>query len=182
MSRRAPSSCTATLPARVSDAARLLAELRLALPANEHTIAETLIASLDERGYLTAAPHAIAGWLDVEPARVEHVLAELQSTGPAGIGARDLRECLLLQLKRLKGEHELVRATVDGHLQALAAGRYGAVARALGVKREEILHVRDFIRRTLRPSPGFAGAQDAQVLPRLRMRSSKIVPMACGYV
>jgi RNA polymerase sigma-54 factor len=156
---------TAALPAPISDAARLLAELRLTLPASEHAIAETVIASLDERGYLTAAPHRIADWLEVEPARVEHVLVELQCTGPPGIGARDLRECLLLQLQRLDGDYALVRATVDAHLPALAAGRYGAVARTLGVEREEILHVRDFIRQTLRPSPSFAGEQDAQVCP-----------------
>jgi RNA polymerase sigma-54 factor len=163
--RREPSGAvelTAALPAQVSDAARLLTELRLALPASEHTIAETVIASLDERGYLTAAPRAIAEWLKVDAARVEHVLAELQSTGPAGLGARDLRECLLLQLQRLDGDHALARATVEGHLQALAAGRYGGVARALGVKREEIVRVRDFIRETLRPSPGFEAAHDAR--------------------
>ncbi len=154
---------TAALPAQVSDAARLLAELRLALAASEHTIAETLIASLDERGYLTAAPQRIAGWLEVEPARVERVLGELQSSGPAGIGARDLRECLLLQLQRLDGEHALARATVDAHLQELAAGRYGAIARALGVEREEIVRVRDFIRTALSPSPGFDGAHDAHL-------------------
>lgn len=155
----------ATLAERISDAARLLAELRLALPASEHTVAETVIACLDDRGYLTAAPDAIAGWLGVDPARVEHVLAELRSTGPAGIGARDLRECLLLQLDRLDGEHKLARAVISGHLQELAAGRYGAVARALAVERDEIVRMRDFIRQTLRPTPGFAGGHSAAVRP-----------------
>jgi RNA polymerase sigma-54 factor len=157
----------ATVAERTSDAHRLLAELRLALPAGEHSIAETLVASLDERGYLTAAPHTIAGWLGVDPARVESVLAELCATGPAGIAAHDLRKCLLLQLDRCEGAHELARAVVSEHLHALAAGRYGAVARALGVEREEILRVRDFIRGTLRPTPGFAGADGAALCPAL---------------
>jgi RNA polymerase sigma-54 factor len=148
----------ATLAERTSDAAGLLAELRLALSGTEHSIAETVVASLDDRGYLTAAPDVIASWLSVDSTRVERVLAELRTTGPAGIAARDLRECLLLQLDRQGEAHELPRAVISEHLQALAAGRYGAVAQALGVEREEIVRVRDFIRQTLRPTPGFAGA------------------------
>jgi RNA polymerase sigma-54 factor len=151
----------ANVAERPSDAHRLLAELRLALPAGEHSIAEALVASLDERGYLTAAPHIVAGWLGIDPARVESVLGELCATGPAGIAAHDLRKCLLLQLDRCEAAHELARAVVSEHLHALAAGRYGAVARALGVEREEVLHVRDFIRSTLRPTPCFVGAYSA---------------------
>jgi RNA polymerase sigma-54 factor len=148
-----------------SDSERLLAELRLTLPAEDHSIAETLAASLDDRGYLTAAPDVIAGWLGVDPARVERVLAELRAMGPAGIAARDLRECLLLQLDRCREAHDLASAVISEHLQALAAGRYGAVARALGAQREEIVGVRDFIRQALRPTPGFLGAQAAGVRP-----------------
>lgn len=148
-----------------SDASRLLAELRLALPADEHAIAEVAVASLDDRGYLTAAPEAIAGWLSVDPGRVERVLAVLHATGPAGIAARDLRECLLLQLDRASQPHRLARPVISEHLQALAAGRYGAVARALGVEREEIVRVRDFIRRALRPSPAFAHGAPASASP-----------------
>jgi RNA polymerase sigma-54 factor len=99
----------------------------------------------------------------VGPERVERVLAELRVTGPSGIAARDLRECLLLQLDRGECAHDLVRAIVSEHLEALAAGRYGAIARALGVKREEIVAARDFIRQTLRPTPGFAGGHAAEV-------------------
>lgn len=157
---------------RTSDAHRLLAELRLALPADEHSIAEALVASLDERGYLTAAPHIVAGWLGVDPARVERVLGELCATGPAGIAAHDLRKCLLLQLDRREQEldrreaaHDLARALVSEHLHALAAGRYGAVARALGVEREEVLRARDFIRSALRPTPDFAGAEGSMLCP-----------------
>ncbi len=153
---------TASLPAPVSDTGVLLAELRLALPASEHSIAEAVVASLDDRGYLTAAPAAVAGWLGVDLGRVERVLAELRSIGPAGIGARDLRECLLLQLDRLASGHELVRAVVSDHLEDLAAGRYGAVARAVGAEREEIVQVRDFIRQTLRPTPGLSGTQSVE--------------------
>jgi RNA polymerase sigma-54 factor len=165
--RPAAAELVADLAEGTSDAARLLAELRLALPESEHSVAETVIASLDGRGYLTAATDAMAGWLGVDRERVERVLAELRATGPAGIAARDLGECLLLQLDRLAGEHELARATIAGHLQSLAAGRYGAVARALGVEREEIVRVRDFIRRELRPTPGFSGAHGVAASPLL---------------
>jgi RNA polymerase sigma-54 factor len=151
----------AKLAEQVSEASRLLADLRLALPASEHQIAETLVGSLDDRGYLTAPTDAIAGWLGVKPAHVERVLAELRQTGPAGTGARDLRECLLLQLDRLAAhsrpaddELVLVRRVVAEHLPELAGGRFTAIAEALGVRREDVLRARELIRRRLRPSPG----------------------------
>lgn len=154
-----------------SDADRLLAELKLELAPGDHRLAEVLVASLDDHGYITAEPGAIAQWLGVEPNRVRHALDQLQRIGPAGVGARDLRHCLLLQLERLQLERlprrsdpltatvELAAAVVRDHLQALGSGRYSAIARALGVTRERVVEVRDLIREQLRPFPCYDGTR-----------------------
>ena len=56
----------------------------------------------------------------------------LQSLEPAGVGARSLEECLLLQLRRLPGEHTVAQAICQGHLEELSKEHYGALARRLG--------------------------------------------------
>ena len=142
--------------ARESDADRLLAELRLACSPFEHPIAEHLVASLDDRGYLDAEPGEIAATLGVEPARVDRVLAELRSLGPPGIAARDLSQCLTLQLDRQGVADPVVREVIGSYLASLAAGRYAEIAAALGVSRHEVLRARTYIRTRLRPSPAFS--------------------------
>ena len=139
-----------------SDASRLLAEIRLALPAQEHALAELMVGSLDERGFVTEGVLDFAQRFAVDPGRVEAVLAEIRSAGPAGVGAGCLRECLLLQLDRLDCPHPLARQMIDEHLEDMAAGRYGSIARALGVSRDDVVAARDFIRARLRPTSGYS--------------------------
>jgi RNA polymerase sigma-54 factor len=158
--RAAPVAATAVRDleptARESDADRLLTELRLACSASEHPIAEHLVASLDDRGYLDAEPGEIAATLGVEPARVDRVLAELRSLGPPGIAARDLSQCLTLQLDRQGVADPVVREVIGSYLPSLAAGRYAEIAAALGVSRHDVLRARTYIRTRLRPSPAFS--------------------------
>lgn len=141
---------------RPSDADRLLSELRLMTPAADHAVAEYLVASLDERGYLDSDPGEIADELGVTRRRVDRVLTTLRACGPPGIAARDLRDCLRLQLDRRGVAEPVLRGVIESHLPALAAGRYGAIAIALGVSRSDVVGARDYIRAHLRPSPGFA--------------------------
>ena len=143
---------------RPSDADRLLSELRLMTAPRDHRVAEYLVASLDERGYLDGDPDEIADELGVTRRRVDRVLATLRECGPPGIAARDLRECLRLQLDRRGVDEPVLRGVIESHLPALAAGRYGAIALALGVSRGDVVGARDYIRAHLRPSPGFAAS------------------------
>ena len=70
------------------------------LDEEEIMIAEEIIGSLDENGFLTGTPiENIAYKLSVEPEKAEKVLKQIQTLGPAGIAARDLQECMLIQLK-----------------------------------------------------------------------------------
>jgi RNA polymerase sigma-54 factor len=76
----------------------------------------------------------------------------LQSFDPVGIGAEDLRECLIIQLERLGKKHSLAHRLVEQHLEDLAHKRYPIMARRLGVPIEQVSRAADFI-GTLDPRP-----------------------------
>src|SRR4029079_11242002 len=82
----------------------LLRDLHASLATEDHFIGEYLIGSLDERGFLDTTVDEVAGTLSVTAERVEAVLQQLQDVAPVGVGARDVPECLLLQLRRLATE------------------------------------------------------------------------------
>lgn len=137
---------------------RLMADLRTILDVSEIFIAEFLIGSLDERGFLSIDVPEVARRLGTDDARVAHVLQELQHIGPAGIGARDLRECLLLQLDYMVQENDqeeppYVRAILQDYLTELGEHKYGYIAQKLGTTSEAISAARDFIKSHLNPYP-----------------------------
>lgn len=134
----------------------LLGELAAVLAAEDMPIAEYLVGELDERGFLETPLDLVARSLDLPLARVEGVLAALQSVGPLGLGARSVEECLSIQLDRWEAlgvAQPLARLLVAEHLEALGRGQYGQLARRLGVSHEEVIAARDFIRGHLRPYP-----------------------------
>jgi len=91
----------ARLPMGQTLAEVLLQQLEALIPADDAPIAEQLVGNLNERGYLEISVQEIAEHLVVPVERVEYILSQLQTLEPLGIGARDLRECLLIQLKAL---------------------------------------------------------------------------------
>lgn len=103
-------------------------------------IAETVVGYLSDAGYLTATIEEIAVINNFDWEDVEECLDVIQSLDPAGVGARDLRECLLIQLHRHKKVGSLEYRIVDKHLDALARRRFPEMARALGVSVQEIQH------------------------------------------
>ncbi len=156
-------------------AATLLRDVAPVVRGADRPIVEYLVASLDERGFLATTVEEVAGALAVAPDRAAGVLRLLQEAAPAGVGARDLRECLLLQLDRLAEDprRELARRLVDAYLPSLAGGLYAELARRLGVDRADILGARDFIRSRLTPHP-WAGAAAAAppLVPDVCVRES----------
>ncbi len=135
----------------------LLRLLRLSLPDADAPIAEYLIGSLDSHGFLPAAiVDDAAEALRRDRAHVRHALAALQRLDPPGIGARGARECLLIQLFRLReaGQpHPLAETLVRDHLHALAFRHFREVAHALGVMPKKIEIEWAFIRAQLYPFP-----------------------------
>ncbi len=137
---------------------QLLSDLIVSLPHEDHFVAEYLVGSLDEQGFLGCTIEAAARELDVDAERVERVLRVLQRTGPVGVGARNLRECLLMQLADIKEKGQLdiaphVERIIADHLTELGEHKYTVIAQHLGIGYESVVAVRDFIKRHMQPRP-----------------------------
>lgn len=139
----------------------LMNQLTLAgLEGTDYQIAELLIGSINDEGYLTTSLEELAGTTGFDVAEMERVLEIVQEFDPIGIGARDLRECLLLQLRRLGKEDSIAATIVDTRLDDLGARRFSEIARALKAPIEEIQEAARLI-ATLEPKPGRSFAADA---------------------
>ena len=149
----------------------VLRDLRLVVAGRDCPVAEAVVASLDGRGYLTARPPELAHSTHFDLTAVERVVRILRETGPAGVGAYDLRDSLLLQIDRLAARgvtHPVARAVVADHLGALARGATASIARRLGVPAADVSDAREFIRRELLPRPdtrGEPGHTDRDIVP-----------------
>jgi RNA polymerase sigma-54 factor len=139
------------------DTHALLRAVRIEIDAADGPIAERLIDSLDEHGFLDRSCAQLAAELGVDEVVVERVLAVVRGVGPPGVGARGVAECLLLQLDALGVRDELARAVIADHLHALARGHFSSIAQAVGTSRARIQLVLDLIRERLRPYPAFDG-------------------------
>jgi RNA polymerase sigma-54 factor len=134
----------------------LLRDLHVALPPEDHVIADFLVGSLTPQGFLDGTVDEVAATVGAEPERVERVLKLLQELGPPGVGARDVQECLLLQLERLDHGEEpppALRDIIASHWLDLGEHRYGAIAQTLSISYEDVVAARDFLRDHLRPYP-----------------------------
>ena len=139
----------------------LLSQLNLiTLSVADKAIAIALIDAINDDGYLTLSLDEIRATLssdlDTEPEEIEAVLHLIQTLEPAGVGARDLAECLNLQLAQLEpGTPWLAEALtlVNQHIQLLAVHDYKQLMKHMRVNREELEHVIGLI-QSLRPRPG----------------------------
>jgi RNA polymerase sigma-54 factor len=123
-------------------------------------IGVTLIDCINDQGYLEESIEEIVASFDpeleIEADEVEAVLHRLQHFEPAGIGARDLRECLLLQLRQLPADTrwlEEAKLLVGNHLELLGNRDYSQLMRRMKLKEDELREVIALIQR-LNPRPG----------------------------
>ncbi len=121
--------------------------------------AEFLIGCLDDRGYLCCLVDEAAADLGIPPDQAESALRLIQTLDPPGVGARDLRECLLLQLAASGREGGLAWRIVNGHLPDLVARRHVELSRRLGTPLRDVCAAVGEIRR-LHPHPGRLVAAD----------------------
>lgn len=112
-----------------------------------------LIGCIDDNGYLRSSVAEAAAILNVKEDVVERALAVIQTFDPEGVGARDLRECLVLQIEIRNIGNALVGAIVADYLGEVARGRYKVIADKLGVEPHDIQQAVDIIRK-LNPKPG----------------------------
>ncbi len=129
--------------------------------------ADKVIYNLDVNGYLPLPleelvdPDGPANQLDV----LRQALAIVQGMDPAGVGARDLRECLLLQIRADSPRARTLRRLVADHLEDLAANRLPLIERKTGLSIEEIESLREEL-HGLRPKPG--AAFTAPIVPAVK--------------
>ncbi len=119
----------------------------------EKEIGSIIIGNLDKDGYLDASVEEIAEMAVAGVEVVESVLARVQMLDPVGVGARDLRECLLVQAKNLNLQDDLVIQIIENHLHFLESKNYAGLVRAVKRKPEEVKEAIDIILR-LDPRPG----------------------------
>jgi len=145
----------------------LIWQLRLSkITERESTIGLHIIQNLDENGYLVLSQEDICNATESQPEEVETVLRRIQFFDPVGVAARDLRECLLIQLENLKLSDSLAVKIVDKYLSFLESKRYERLAKELGVTIDEIAEASHLI-ATLEPKPsrGFEQDEVRTVLP-----------------
>jgi RNA polymerase sigma-54 factor len=122
-------------------------------PERIRYIAEYLIGNIDDHGYLQTSLEDVARWLGTAGPEAEEALKLVQTFDPAGVGARTLEECLLIQVDQLSSKDALARRIIESHLMDLAKGKLSRMAQTLGVSVQEIQRAVDFI-KTLDPKPG----------------------------
>ncbi|HEX6739561.1 MAG TPA: RNA polymerase factor sigma-54 [Vicinamibacteria bacterium] len=116
-------------------------------------IGDAIIQNVDEDGMLRASLDEIANLGPYAAEEVEKALAVVQGLDPAGVAARDLTECLRLQLRNLGLEGSPTDAMVRDHLKQLQGHQYPEIARQMGLTMDEVSHHLEIIRR-LDPRPG----------------------------
>jgi RNA polymerase sigma-54 factor len=136
------------------------------LNATDRKAAELIIGNIDDNGFLQSTPEEMALNSGTAKEDFERVLALIQGFYPPGVGARDLRECLLIQLTREGKEDTLEHKIVSEHMQDLGRRRFPDIARRMGISVEDVQSAADKIGR-LNPRPGqvFAAAPQNYVLP-----------------
>ncbi|MGD0916029.1 MAG: RNA polymerase factor sigma-54 [Thermodesulfobacteriota bacterium] len=132
----------------------------------EHKTGAWIIGNLDEDGYLKVSLEDICSELNLSLDAAEEVLRKVQQFDPAGVAARDLKECLLLQLEQLSVRDPLAEKIVSEHLSLLKNRNYPVIARRLGVSVERVNHAARLISK-LEPKPGkaFGGEVIQEIVP-----------------
>jgi RNA polymerase sigma-54 factor len=125
----------------------------MTLTSRMKRIATYLSLSLDENGYLTRTALELAEEMRENVTDVRQGIAIIQSLEPYGIGARHLKECLLIQLSHMEVKDLLTESVIRNHLDLLAKNKYKDIAKKENVSLEEVQYVADFI-QTLNPKPG----------------------------
>ena len=121
------------------------------LSKGDESVAEEIIWNLDENGYFTLDAFLIADRLNVSIEKVEEILFLVHKLNPPGIGARNLKECLILQIPEKKYENH--RMVLSEHFEDFVNHKYEKIVDALGIHNEELHKIINDIKK-LNPYPG----------------------------
>jgi RNA polymerase sigma-54 factor len=148
---------------------QLLEQVRLSeITDEQRPIAELIVGNIDDYGYLKATIEELSFSTGIPQDKILEVLLIIQSFHPVGVGARNLRECLMLQLERADKTHTLEYRIIRDHMEALGKRRMPEIARGTG---QDVLDVQKAIARIgdLEPRPGRAFLPDNEqyILPEV---------------
>src|SRR5437762_12782474 len=133
---------------------------------DKRLIAEMIVRNIDDYGYLQSSVDELCYATNIRPERIHEVLKIIQTFHPTGVGARDLRECLLLQLERDGKQDTLEYRIVSEYMEALGKRRIPEIARGLGTTVDEVQKALARI-ANLEPRPGrsFLPDNNQYILP-----------------
>jgi len=132
----------------------LMWQLLLSLPSRgDERIGSAIIGNLNKDGYLQATVDEIATLTEADTSEVESVLSKMQSFDPPGVCARDLSECLLIQVRQLRLQDSIVVQIIRNHLKHLENKNYKAISRVLGIGLSDVLSAVEII-TSMEPKPG----------------------------
>ena len=152
----------------------LLEQLNLTdLEETQQEIAKRIIDHIDDFGYVIKYPRvrdSIMAEFDVSRPTVDKVLKIIQGFEPDGVGARDLKECLLIQIDEYSFDNsalqEVLKKAVENHLDDLGRQDYARVAAGLGITENGAKEVANFLKQNLNPQPGMTfGGETRHVIP-----------------
>ncbi|MFH1541613.1 MAG: RNA polymerase factor sigma-54 [bacterium] len=136
-------------------------------------IATQIIGNIDDFGYVIAYPklrERLMKEFDVSRPTVDKVLKIVQTFEPEGVGARDLKECLQIQIREYSFESQalkdILETAVEKHLVALSEKDFAKVAKEMGVEESGVIEIANFIKNNLNPNPGSSfGGETKHVIP-----------------
>jgi RNA polymerase sigma-54 factor len=142
--------------------------------AKDKKVLSKILENLNERGFFDGDLLKIAEVLQIPLAEVEYVHTELKSLHPHGIGAKNIQECLLLQLAQCAGnEIELATTLVRDYFHELQKGRVDFLCRKLKLPYNKIVHAAKLIAGlNFNPISGFSNEKSVTIIPDLRIHKS----------
>lgn len=150
----------------------LISQLHLAgLTPDEDVVGEYIIWNINSVGYLGTTVEAIAENLQEDPEVVERILDIIQRFDPVGIGARNLQECLLVQLLEERPLHQLAILIIRDHYEDFKNKRFEKLAKDLEVDLETVKQtIAHITKLNPKPGEGYASFVDNYIIPDLEVR------------
>jgi RNA polymerase sigma-54 factor len=137
----------------------------------DHAIAAQIIGNIDKNGYLCCTLEEISEICHCSVERVESVLQVIQTLDPAGVAARDLRECLLIQLDQLGQANSLAWKLASNHLDKIELRQFDQIAKAENVTADEIFAaVKEILKLEPRPGRPFTDENPIYITPDVYVR------------
>lgn len=134
----------------------LISQLRVSpISGKLRETGEYIIESLDENGYLTSNPEDMSAILNMDLGTVRAAISLIQTFEPFGVGAIDLKECLLIQLRNRNILNKTLEVIVNNHLDDIAYNRQNSISKKLSISIEEAQKYSDIV-KSLEPKPGRA--------------------------